>query len=150
MTLEERINQDMKTAMKAKDKVTLGALRAVKSAILIAKTEKGSGELTPEVELKLLQKQVKQRKDSAEIYNQQNRSDLADNELAEAAAIEKYLPKMLSDEELTEEVTSIIESVGAKGPSDMGKVMGAATKALTGKAEGKALADKVKSILAGM
>ncbi|MFP4555935.1 MAG: GatB/YqeY domain-containing protein [Bacteroidales bacterium] len=150
MTLEERINQDMKTAMKAKDKVTLGALRAVKSAILIAKTEKGSGELTPEVELKLLQKQVKQRKDSAEIYNQQNRSDLADNELAEAAAIEKYLPKMLSDEELTEEVTSIIESVGAKGPSDMGKVMGAATKTLAGKAEGKAIADKVKSILAGM
>lgn len=150
MTLEERINQDMKTAMKAKDKVTLGALRAVKSAILIAKTEKGSGELTPEVELKLLQKQVKQRKDSAEIYNQQNRSDLADNELAEAAAIEKYLPKMLSDEELTEEVTNIIESVGAKGPSDMGKVMGAATKTLAGKAEGKAIADKVKSILAGM
>ncbi len=148
MTLEERINQDMKTAMKAKDKVTLEALRAVKSAILIAKTEKGSGELTPEAELKLLQKQVKQRKDSAEIYNQQNRADLADNELTEAAAIEKYLPKMLSDEEVTAEVTKIIEDVGAQGPSDMGKVMGAATKALAGKADGKAIADKVKSILA--
>ena len=151
MTLEERINEDIKVAMRAKDKVTLEALRAVKSAILLSKTEKGGDKgITPEGELKLLQKQVKQRKDSAEIYQQQNRPELAEIELAEAAAIEKYLPKMLSDEELTAEITNIIESVGAKGPSDMGKVMGAATKSLAGKAEGKAIADKVKSILAGM
>ncbi len=148
MTLEERINQEIKVAMMAKDKVRLEALRAVKSAILIAKTEKGGGEgLTQEAELKLLQKQVKQRKESAEIYQQQNRPELAEKELAEAAAIEVFLPKMLSDEELTAEVKKIIESVGAKGPSDMGKVMGVASKGLAGKADGKAIADKVKGLL---
>lgn len=150
MTLEEQINQEIKTAMMAKDKVRLEALRAVKSAILIAKTEKGGGEvLTTEAELKILQKQVKQRKDSAEIYQQQNRPELAEKELAEASVIEVFLPKMLSDEELTAEISKIIQSVGAKSPSDMGKVMGVASKSLAGKADGKAIAEKVKAMLAG-
>jgi hypothetical protein len=149
MTLEEKINQDIKAAMLAKDKVRLEALRAVKSAILLAKTEKGGGDaLTPEAELKLLQKQVKQRKESAEIYTQQNRPELAEKELAEASAIEEYLPKMLSDEELTAELKKIIDQVGAKAPSDMGKVMGIASKALAGKADGKAISEKVKQLLA--
>jgi hypothetical protein len=148
MTLEEKINQDIKAAMLAKDKVRLEALRAVKSAILLAKTEKGGGDvLTPETELKLLQKQVKQRKESAEIYTQQNRPELAEKELAEATAIEAYLPKMLSDEELTTELKKIIEQVGAKSPSDMGKVMGVASKSLAGKADGKAISEKVKLLL---
>ena len=150
MSLEDRINQEIKTAMLAKDKVRLEALRAVKSAILLAKTEKGASEtLTPEAELKLLQKQVKQRKESAEIYRQQNRPELAKNELAEASVIEVFLPQMLSDEELTAEINRIMESVGAKGPSDMGKVMGVASKTLAGKADGKAIADKVRTMLAG-
>ncbi|MDD2279125.1 MAG: GatB/YqeY domain-containing protein [Bacteroidales bacterium] len=150
MSLEDRINQEIKTAMLAKDKVRLEALRAVKSAILLAKTEKGASEtLTPEAELKLLQKQVKQRKESAEIYQQQNRPELAKNELAEASVIEVFLPQMLSDEELTKEINRIVESVGAKSPSDMGKVMGVASKTLAGKADGKAIADKVKTMLAG-
>lgn len=148
MTLEEKINQDIKAAMLAKDKVRLEALRAVKSAILLAKTEKGGGDaLTPETELKLLQKQVKQRKESAEIYTQQNRPELAEKELVEATAIEAYLPKMLSDEELTTELKKIIEQVGAKSPSDMGKVMGVASKSLAGKADGKAISEKVKLLL---
>lgn len=150
MSLEERINNDIKSAMLAKDKVRLEALRAVKSAILLAKTEKGGGEgLTPDAEAKMLQKQVKQRKESAEIYTQQNRPELAEKELAEAAVIEEYLPKMLSDDELTAEVKKIIAQVGATSPSEMGKVMGIASKALAGKAEGKAIAEKVKTILTG-
>lgn len=149
MTLEEKINQDIKTAMMAKDKVRLEALRAVKSAILLAKTEKGGNDtLGSDTEMKLLQKQVKQRKESAEIYKQQNRPELAEKELAEAAAIEHYLPKMLSDQELTVEITKIIEQVGAKVPSDMGKVMGVASKQLAGKADGKAISEKVKALLA--
>ncbi len=149
MTLEEQINQDIKTAMMAKDKVRLEALRAVKSAILLAKTEKGGSDtLTSDTEMKLLQKQVKQRKESAEIYKQQNRPELAEKELAEAAAIEHYLPKMLSDQELTVEIKKIIEQVGAKAPSDMGKVMGVASKQLAGKADGKAISEKVKALLA--
>lgn len=151
MSLEERINNDIKSAMLAKDKVRLEALRAVKSAILLAKTEKGGGEgLTPDAEAKMLQKQVKQRKESAEIYTQQNRPELAEKELAEAAVIEEYLPKMLSDDELTAEVKKIIAQVGATSPSEMGKVMGIASKAFAGKAEGKAIADKVKTILADL
>ncbi|QKG80696.1 GatB/YqeY domain-containing protein [Tenuifilum thalassicum] len=149
MTLEERINQDIKAAMLAKDKVRLGVLRAIKSAILLAKTEgEHKDQLTPDVEMKILQKQYKQRKDSAEQYMQAGRPELADNELAEASVIEEYLPKMLSEEELKEEVKKIIAQVGAKSPSDMGKVMGVATKTLAGKAEGKAIADMVKSMLA--
>jgi len=149
MSLEEKINNDIKAAMLAKEKVRLEALRAVKSAILLAKTEKGHAEnLSADAELKLLQKQVKQRKESAEIYQQQNRPELAEKELAEATVIEEYLPKMMSDEELTAELKKIIEQVGAKAPSDMGKVMGVATKALAGKADGKAISEKVKAILA--
>ena len=148
MSLEEKINQEIKVAMMAKEKVKLEALRAIKSAILLAKTEKGGGEtLTPEVELKLLQKQVKQRKDAAEIYQQQNRPELASKELEEASHIEEFLPKMMSDEELTLEVKKIIETLGAKSPAEMGKVMGLATKTMAGKADGKAIADKVKAIL---
>ncbi|HNS29041.1 MAG TPA: GatB/YqeY domain-containing protein [Tenuifilaceae bacterium] len=151
MSLEERINQDIKSAMLAKDKVKLEALRAVKSAILLAKTEKGAADvLSPEAELKLLQKQVKQRKESAEIYSQQNRPELAEKELQEVEVIEAYLPKMLSEEEIQKEISAIVKSVGAKGPSDMGRVMGMATKALAGKAEGKAIAAMVKSILASL
>ncbi len=150
MSLEERINQDIKAAMLAKEKVKLEALRAIKSAILLAKTEKGGGTLTPEVELKLLQKQVKQRKESAEIYSQQNRPELAEKELLEAKAIEVYLPKMLSEDELKIEVTKIIETVGAKTPSEMGKVMGIASKTLAGKADGKAIAEMVKAVLANL
>jgi len=150
MSLEEKINNDIKAAMMAKDKLRLEALRAVKSAILLAKTEKGHAEtLSTDVEMKMLQKQVKQRKESAEIFNQQNRKELADKELAEAAVIEEYLPKMLSDQELTVEVKKIIEQVGAKAPSDMGKVMGVASKALAGKADGKAISEKVKALLVG-
>ncbi|MDX9769160.1 MAG: GatB/YqeY domain-containing protein [Tenuifilaceae bacterium] len=149
MTLEERISQEIKAAMVAKDKVRLEALRSIKSAIMLAKTEKGGTDmLTQEAELKLLQKQAKQRNDSAEIYQQQNRPELAEKELAEAAVIEEFLPSMLSDEELTTEVKAIIQSVGANGPQDMGKVMGVATKALAGKAEGKSIASKVKELLA--
>ncbi len=150
MSLEEKINNGIKAAMMAKEKVRLEALRAVKSAILIAKTEKGHTEtISAEAEMKLLQKQVKQRKESAEIYQQQNRPELAEKELAEAKVIEEFLPKMLSDAELTVELKKIIEQVGAKAPSDMGKVMGVASKALAGKADGKAISEKVKALLVG-
>ena len=149
MSLEEKINNDIKAAMLAKEKVRLEALRAVKSAILLAKTEKGHTEtLTADTEMKLLQKQVKQRKESADIYKQQNRPELAEKELAEAAVIEEYLPKMLSEEELVAELKKIIEQVGAKAPSDMGKVMGVASKALAGKADGRLISEKVKALLA--
>jgi uncharacterized protein YqeY len=149
MSLEEKINNDIMAAMKAQDKIRLEALRAVKSAILLAKTEKGHADtISADVEMKILQKQVKQRKESAEIFNQQNRKELADKEIAEAAVIEEYLPKMLSDAELTVEVKKFIEQVGAKAPSDMGKVMGVASKALAGKADGKAISEKVKFLLA--
>lgn len=150
MTLEERINQDIKAAMMAKDKVRLEALRAVKSAILLAKTDgEHKDSLSTDVEMKILQKQVKQRKDAAEQYIQAGRKELADKELAEASVIEEYLPKMLSTDELKAELQKIIAEVGAKTPSDMGKVMGVASKALAGKAEGKAIADMVKQLLAG-
>ena len=150
MTLEERINQDIKAAMLAKEKLRLEALRAVKSAILLAKTEgEHKDSLTPDVEMKILQKQVKQRKDAAEQYIQASRNELAEKELAEAAVIEEYLPKMLTADELKAELQKIIAEVGAKAPSDMGKVMGVASKALAGKAEGKAIADMVKQLLVG-
>lgn len=150
MTLEERINQDIKAAMMAKDKVRLEALRAVKSAILLAKTDgEHKDSLSADVEMKILQKQVKQRKDAAEQYIQAGRKELADKELAEASVIEEYLPKMLSADELKAELQKIIAEVGAKATSDMGKVMGVASKALAGKAEGKAIAEMVKHLLAG-
>jgi len=149
MSLEERINNDIKAAMMAKEKVRLEALRAIKSAILLAKTDgEHKDSLSADVEMKILQKQYKQRKDAAEQYISAGRQELADKELEEAVFIEAYLPKMMSDEELTAELKKIIEQVGAKAPSDMGKVMGVATKALAGKADGKAISEKVKSLLA--
>ncbi len=150
MSLEERINQDIKAAMMAKEKVKLEALRAIKSAILLAKTDgEHKDSLSTDVEMKILQKQYKQRKDAAEQFIQAGRQELADKELEEAAFIEEYLPKMLSADELKVELQKIIEPVGAKAPSDMGKVMGVASKVLAGKADGKAISEMVKQILAG-
>ncbi|MBB3186717.1 GatB/YqeY domain-containing protein [Microbacter margulisiae] len=148
MGMFETISEDIKAAMLAKEKVRLEALRGVKKEFIEAKTAKGSdGELHDDVALKILQKMVKQRKDSATIYIEQNRPELAENELAEAAIIETYLPKSLSDEELDVAIRALITEIGASGPKDMGKVMGAANKQLGGKAEGKVIAEKVKSIL---
>lgn len=147
MSLTDKINNDLKEAMKAKDTTTLTALRAIKSQLLLAATEKGGGESTEEAEIKMLQKQVKQRKESAELYKSQGRADLAEAELAEASIIEKYLPKQLSEDELKPIVKAIIEKVGASGPQDMGKVMGAASKELAGQADGKTISAVVKQLL---
>lgn len=145
MTLEEKINADIKAAMLAKDSGRLEALRAIKSAIIILKT---SGEPhTDEVEIKMLQRLVKQRKESAEIYIAQKRDDLASVEIAQASVIEAFLPKQMSEEELREVIKGIIEQVGAKSAADMGKVMGVATKQLAGKADGKSISATVKQLL---
>jgi uncharacterized protein YqeY len=142
------ISEDIKKAMIAKDKVALEALRGVKKEFLEAKTAKGaSGELADDAALKILQKMVKQRKESAQIFTEQNRPELAQNELAEAAVIEKYLPAKLSDAELEAEIKAIIAEVGAKTAQEMGKVMGVATKKLAGKADGKEISAKVKALL---
>jgi uncharacterized protein YqeY len=122
-------------------------LRAIKAAILLAKTADGSESISDEAVIKIIQKLVKQRKETAEIYKQQNREELAANELAEAAAMEVYLPKQLSEAEIEEELKKIIAQVGATGPQDMGKVMGTATKALAGKAEGRVISALVKKLL---
>jgi len=149
MNLKEQIDADIKKAMLSKDRDALLALRSVKSLILIAETEKGSGgELSKDAELKLLMKAVKQRKESAEIYASQSRKDLEGVELAELKIIEKYLPAQLSDNELTDKLKEIIKKVGASAPSDMGKVMGIATKELAGQADGKVIANLVKKLLA--
>jgi uncharacterized protein YqeY len=149
MSLEQKITADLKTAMLAKDEAGLRSLRAIKAAILLAKTAEGAGgELKEEDETKLLQKLVKQRRDSLEIFQQQNRTDLAQKEQEEIAIIEKFLPKQLSPEELKELLTKIITETGASSPADMGKVMGAATKQLAGKADGKAISALVKELLA--
>lgn len=149
MSLKQQIDQDIKQAMLAKNKEELEALRAIKSLILLAETEKGgSGEVATDVENKLLMKAAKQRKESADIFQQQNRADLADKELKQLEVINRYLPKQLSEAELTEELKKIMESVGAKSPADMGKVMGAATKQLAGKADGKLISELVKKLLA--
>ena len=148
MSLFYTISEDIKKAMLAKEKEKLEALRAVKAAFLLARTNAGvGGELLPEEELKIVQKLVKQRKESAEIYQQQNRQDLADKELLEASVIEQYLPAQMSEQELETVLKSIIERVGAKTPADMGKVMGVATKELSGKADGKSISIKVKQLL---
>jgi uncharacterized protein YqeY len=150
MSLEQKIMTDLKAAMLSKDEAALRSLRAIKAAILLAKTsEGGTGELKEEDEIKLLQKLVKQRRDSLEIFRQQNREDLAKKEEEEIAVIEKFLQKQLSPEEVRAEVASIIASVGAKGPADMGKVMGPATKQLAGKADGKTISTIVKELLSG-
>ena len=145
MSMEQQIQQDIKAAMLAKEKTRLESLRAIKAAITLAKTADGSESIADEAVVKIIQKLVKQRKETAEIYKQQNREELAAQELAEAAAMEVYLPKQLSEEELEAELKKIIAQVGATGPQDMGKVMGTATKALAGKAEGKAISALVKN-----
>jgi len=149
MSLEQKINEELKTAMKAKDEKALRGLRAIKSAILLAKTSEGaSGTLGEEEEIRILQKLVKQRKDSLDIYRQQNRADLAQKEEEEIAVIEKFLPKQLSADELKAVLQEIITQTGASSPADMGKVMGIATKQLAGKADGKAISAVVKELLA--
>ncbi|MBN1116890.1 MAG: GatB/YqeY domain-containing protein [Bacteroidales bacterium] len=146
MKLTEQISNDIKEAMKAREKVKLEALRAVKTAFTLAKTS-ADAILSDDEELKILQKLVKQRKESAGIYESQGRTDLAEKEAQEASFIEVYLPAMMSAEELETALKTIIEKVGASSPSDMGKVMGIATKELTGKADGKEIASKVKELL---
>jgi uncharacterized protein YqeY len=148
MSLEQKIMGEMKEAMKAKDEATLRGLRAIKAEIIKAKTEPGAGgEITEEKETSLLQKMMKQRKDSLEIYQQQSRADLAQKELEEIAVIEKFMPKQLSADELRAELQAIITETGASSPADMGKVMGAATKKLAGKADGKSISATVKELL---
>ena len=149
MSLELTINNEIKAAMLAKERVRLESLRAIKAAIILAKTAEGAtGEELADAEvLKIIQKLVKQRRESADIYTQQNRPELAQTELAEVEAMEVFLPKQLSEAELEVELKKIIESVGASSPADMGKVMGAATKALAGKADGKAISAMVKNML---
>jgi uncharacterized protein len=147
--LFDKVSGDIKTAMLARDKVALEALRGMKKEFLEAKTAKGSdGHLPEDVAVKIIQKMVKQRKESAQIYTEQNRPELAENELAEAVVLEKYLPVQMTDAELEAAVTAIIAQVGAAGPQDMGKVMGIASKQLAGKTEGRLISDKVKLLLA--
>lgn len=148
MDLFDKISADIKTAMLAKDKVKLEALRGIKKEFLEAKTAKGAeGQLTDDAATKILVKMVKQRRESARIYEEQNRPELAASEMAEVAVIEEYLPKQLSEEELTAELKKIIAQTGASSAAEMGKVMGVATKALAGRADGRAISAKVKELL---
>jgi uncharacterized protein len=149
MSLKQQIDGDIKKAMLAKNKEELEALRSIKSLILLAETEKGGAadDLASDIENKLLVKAAKQRKESADIFSQQGRKDLADRELFQLDVINRYLPKQLSMEEIETELKSIVSEVGAKGPQEMGKVMGVATKRLAGKADGKVISDLVKKIL---
>ncbi len=148
MDLFDQISEDIKKAMLAKDKVALDALRGIKKEFLEAKTVKGGdGELHDDKALQILQKMVKQRKESAQMYIDANRPELAEDELAQCKIIEQYLPAMLSEEELASALEQIIAQVGAQGPQDMGKVMGVATKQLAGRAEGKAISTKVRELL---
>lgn len=149
MSLFDQISADIKAAMLARDKVRLEALRGIKKEFLEAKTAKGGdGDLADDAAMKILVKMVKQRKESAAIYIENNRKELADAELEQASIIEGYLPKQMSDDELTAALKAIIEKVGATSAKEMGKVMGVATKELAGKAEGKAISAKVKELLA--
>jgi uncharacterized protein YqeY len=148
MSLQNEVMDKMKEAMKAKDTVALQALRAVKSAFLLAKTATGvQAEITPDQELKIIQKQVKQRKDSAAIFITQNRQDLADPELAEIAVLEQFLPAALSEEEIEKVVAATITKLGALGMKDMGKVMGVVSNILSGQADGKVISTLVKKLL---
>jgi len=148
MSLENMINQDIKAGMLAKDKRKLESLRAIKAAILLAKTDKTAGaDISLENEIKILQKLVKQRQDSAAIYTDQGRNELAEEELFQAGIIRNYLPEQMSEKEIREIITTIVGKTGASGMKDMGKVMGAATKALAGKAENKIIAGIVKELL---
>jgi uncharacterized protein YqeY len=148
MSLKQQIDGDIKKAMLAKNKEELEALRSIKSLILLAETDKGaSDEISADKENKLLVKAAKQRKESADIFAQQNRQDLADKELFQLNVISRYLPKQLSQEDLEAALKGIIEQTGAKGPSDLGKVMGSATKSLAGQADGKVISETVKRLL---
>ncbi|MGA7952204.1 MAG: GatB/YqeY domain-containing protein [Gloeobacterales cyanobacterium] len=149
MSLEQTIMADLKVAMRTKDEKALRSLRAIKAAIILAKTSEGAaGEISPEEETKILQKLVKQRKDSLEIFQQQNRVDLAQKEQEEIEIIEKFLPQQLSADALKEELTKIITEIGASSIADMGKVMGIATKQLAGQADGKTINAMVRELLA--
>lgn len=148
MSLKQEIDADIKKAMLARNKEELDALRSIKSLILLAETEKGgSGAVSGEAENKLLMKAAKQRKESADIFEKQGRKDLADRELLQLEVINRYLPKQLSDADLEAEIAALISETGAKGPQDMGKVMGVASKKLAGQAEGKLIAEVVKKLL---
>jgi uncharacterized protein YqeY len=149
MNLEQQIMAEMKEAMKAKNEAALRGLRAIKAEIIKAKTEPGAGgEISAEKEISLLQKMMKQRKDSLEIYQQQNRADLAKKEEEEMSVIERFMPKQMSAAELKAELEQIITETGASSPADMGKVMGSATKKLAGRADGKTISAMVKELLA--
>lgn len=151
MNLFDQVSEDIKKAMLARQKVRLEALHGIKKEFLEAKTAKGAGgELSDETAVKILVKMVKQRKESAAIYTENNRPELAQSELEEAAVIEEYLPRQLTPEELKEQITAIVAETGATGPKDMGKVMGVASKRLAGKAEGKAISAMVKEVLASL
>jgi uncharacterized protein YqeY len=150
MSLEEKIMEDLKVAMKAQDKASMRGLRAVKSALLLLKTDGSGKEITPEREIQLLQKLVKQRRESIAIFEKENRTDLAEVEKEEVAVIEKYLPEALSDEELEKFIQGLILSSGASSLKDMGKVIGLASKELAGKADGRAISDMVKKCLAAL
>ncbi|WP_018479956.1 GatB/YqeY domain-containing protein [Pontibacter roseus] len=148
MSLKQRIEADIKQAMLAQDKPRLQALRSIKSLIMLAETEKGGGEgLTPDTEMKLLNRAAKQRRESAEVYAQQQRADLEQVELAELAVIEEYLPKQLDEGDLRVRLLDIIQRVGATGPSDLGRVMGVASKELAGQADGRAISKAVSDLL---
>ncbi len=147
MSLQQEVMSKLKEAMKAKDKVALESLRAIKSALLLAQTSGVNKELTHTDEIKLVQKLVKQRKDSATLYLQQNRKDLAEPELAQVTILEQFLPEQMSAEDLKNVISSIIEKVKATSMKDMGKVMGIASKKLEGKADGKAISNVVKELL---
>jgi len=148
MSLSEKIASDLITAMKAKDKVVLEAIRAAKTAFTLARTEKsGDTVLSPEEELKIIRKLVKQRRESATIYKEQNRTDLYEKEIVEAEVLEKYLPAKMNEKELLKTIKEIIGRTGAISMADMGKVMGVATKELAGKADGKDISAKVKQLL---
>jgi len=148
MSLKQQIDADIKKAMLAKNKEELEALRSIKSMILLAETEKGgTGEVSEEAANKLLMKAAKQRKESADIFQQQNRQDLADRELFQLEVINRYLPKQLSEEEIKSVLVGVIAEVGAKGPQDLGRVMGVATKKLAGQADGKVISELAKKLL---
>ena len=148
MSLEKKIMDELKIAMKAKDEAALRSLRAIKAAIIIEKTSEGaSGEIDEATEMKMLQKLAKQRRDSLDIFAKQNREDLAEKEREELAIIEKFLPKPLTTEELHDALKAIIAETGASSGADMGKVMGAASKQLAGKADGKSISEAVKQLL---
>jgi uncharacterized protein YqeY len=150
MTLEEKVMDELKNAMRAKDEAALRSLRAIKAAIIIEKTAEGAhGAITEATEVKMLQKMAKQRRDSLDIFEKQNRPDLAQKEREELAIIEKFLPQQMTPEELRAEISAIITQAGATSPADMGKVMGIASKQLAGKTDGKAISETVKQLLSG-